>query len=169
MNNKGLTVVELIVSFALTVIVSLFLIEIVLILKDTYISVGVRSVLMNKQAIISNRMNQLFMEKTVMNAERCGDNCVKFIFDDMLEEIIYVNTKSNMISIGDYANEFPKTAILGNMTATTIHLENIAEGNYNSILKITIPIEDTLVKNYHFDVEVIYQYDNRKQDWKLTE
>ena len=66
MNNKGLTVVELVVSFVLAVVIALLLFEIVFVLKDTYILVGAKSVLLNKQAVVSNHINELFENKTII-------------------------------------------------------------------------------------------------------
>ena len=43
MNKKGMTVVELVVAFSLSTVIALFLIQVVLFLKDTYIINGVKS------------------------------------------------------------------------------------------------------------------------------
>ena len=65
MNNKGVTVVEIVVSFALTVVVGLFLLEIVLFFKDTYVTNTIKSDLAMKQSVISDRINTVLNEKTI--------------------------------------------------------------------------------------------------------
>lgn len=56
MNKKGMTVVELVVAFSLSTVIALFLIQVVLFLKDTYMINGVKSELVLKQSLISDRI-----------------------------------------------------------------------------------------------------------------
>ena len=133
MNNKGLTIVELVVSFVLSVVVSIFLLEIILILRDAYVSIGARSTLISKQSAVSDHFNKLFDDRVVIDGTTCGENCIELTFDDNRKEIIHIDTKSNTISIGDYANKFSDTVIFGDIKMYTSHVENVKEGNNNSI------------------------------------
>ena len=58
MNKKGMTVVELVVAFSLSTVIALFLIQVVLFLKDTYMINGVKSELVLKQSLISDRIKR---------------------------------------------------------------------------------------------------------------
>lgn len=68
MNNKGFTVVELLASFTLTMVIVVFLFEIVLELKDIYINSGLKTQVVNKNAIIANNLNTRFSENKVATA-----------------------------------------------------------------------------------------------------
>ena len=82
MNNKGFSTVELVVSFTLTTVIVLFLIEIIFLIKDLYVSTGVKMKLLTKQTTINKIINDDFVSKKVTLATTCGDNCFKFFFDD---------------------------------------------------------------------------------------
>lgn len=166
MNNKGLTIVELVVSFALSVVVAVFLIQIILLLKDMYISTGARSVIMNKQAILTDRMNQIFENRRVVRAEKCGDTCIRLHLDDNVDEIIAVDTKAKTISVGDYTSKLPDSVEFGTIVMKTTTIESQTD-HFNSILQIQIPIKDKIVTMQTFDINVIYQYDKRKENWSI--
>ena len=52
-SNKGITIVELVVSISILSIVVLFLFQLILSLKEVYTSSGVKTEMLNKQAIIN--------------------------------------------------------------------------------------------------------------------
>lgn len=60
LNNKGFTVVELLASFVLTMIIVVFLFEIVLELKNVYINETVRTEVINKNAVVASSINNVF-------------------------------------------------------------------------------------------------------------
>lgn len=56
MNNKGFTVVELIASFALTMIISVFLFEVLIEVKDIFVETSIKSNIIEKVGIISKNI-----------------------------------------------------------------------------------------------------------------
>ena len=56
MNNKGFTVVELIASFALTMIITVFLFEVLIEVKDIFADAGTKSAIQQKFSIISKNI-----------------------------------------------------------------------------------------------------------------
>lgn len=55
-NKKGFTVVELIASFALTMIISVFLFEVLLEVKDVFIETSIKTSIQEKVSIISKNI-----------------------------------------------------------------------------------------------------------------
>ena len=62
-NNKGLSVVELIVSFVLCILVFIFIIQVVSSVEELYLNLGIKTQLLNKQTLISEKLNNTFKEK----------------------------------------------------------------------------------------------------------
>ncbi|MEG2029002.1 MAG: hypothetical protein RR050_03885, partial [Bacilli bacterium] len=167
MNNKGMTVIELVVSFVLTIVIALFLIEIVFFLKDIYVTNGIKSEIILKQSLISDRINKIFNSKRISNISNCGDDCISVMFNDSSVETISFDKKSNKVIIGDYVNNLPNGSVIGEtVMKTTV---NDTEINcFNSLFQIYVPITNVLVKNKVFDINIVYQYDNRKENWSYN-
>ena len=58
--RNGFTTIELIITITLTLVIMGFLLEILFILKEIYVSNGIRTELLIKQALISHKINQDF-------------------------------------------------------------------------------------------------------------
>ncbi len=68
MKNKGFTVVELITSFALTMVISVFLFEVLIDVKDIFIEASIKTNIEQKLAIISkNIKNIVVVRGSVVN------------------------------------------------------------------------------------------------------
>lgn len=166
MNKKGMTIVELIVSFALTAVIAFFLTEVVLFLREAYVENGIKTELISKQTLISTKINDLFNSKRIREAKDCGDNCVEIVFDDSSIEQIYFNVNANLVSIGGYTVKLPESAKIGTITIGTTNLTN--SDKFNSIFQIFVPITSNLLKDKHFDVNIIYQYNNNTENWSYN-
>ena len=64
--NKGFTTVELLVSFTLTAVIVFFLFEILFILKDLYVDTGIKTKLLTKQAVLTEKINDDVASKNLM-------------------------------------------------------------------------------------------------------
>ena len=56
MNNKGFTVVELIASFALTMVITVFLFEVLIEVKDIFADTSTKTAIQQKASIISKNI-----------------------------------------------------------------------------------------------------------------
>ena len=72
MNNKGFTVVELLASFTLTMVITVFLFEIVMELKNVYTSSAIESEVKNTNALIARALNECVLEKGLDEAKASG-------------------------------------------------------------------------------------------------
>lgn len=59
MNNKGFTVVELIASFALTMVITVFLFEVLIEVKDIFTDTGTKTAIQQKASIISKNIRNI--------------------------------------------------------------------------------------------------------------
>jgi len=72
MNKKGFTVIELLASFALTMIIVIFLFEIVIELKDIYVETALKTDIQTKTAVISKNIKRVLPFDSV-NSINCED------------------------------------------------------------------------------------------------
>lgn len=72
MNNKGFTVVELIAAFSITMVICIFLFELLIEVKDVFVETSIKTNIEEKSAIISKNINNLFKEEG--NTVSCEGN-----------------------------------------------------------------------------------------------
>lgn len=148
MNNKGFTVVELIAAFSVTMIISVFLFELLIEVKDIFIETSLKTNIEEKTAIISKNIYNMFQEKdnsiTSYDNKRCtvNGNEIKFV--------------ENYIYIGNQKFTMPKD---GNKT---IKIENPSIINFpinstDGYIKISFNLtSDNLAKPYEYNVVFYY-------------
>lgn len=160
-NNKGFTVVELVTSFALAMVVFVFLFEIVVTLKDLYINSGYKTELLYKQAMISNKINTTLTQKKIKIAMTCGDDCLFFIFDDNTTSKLQIDKENNIFTWGDYTTKLVANSYFGDININSITATNVGNGKNDSIINIKIPIYSANITDKDFGVNIVYQYDSR--------
>lgn len=160
-NNKGFTVIELISSFVLISLIVSLLFEVLFIIKDLYTDSGIKTELLVKQAIISEKINDELNTKNIMVANKCGTNCVNFTFTDGTSSELSFNRKENTFKYGDYKTKLIDGSEYGNIDISTETILNVPTGLNDSIVKINIPIYHNIVKQQNFGINIVYQYDSR--------
>lgn len=167
MKNKGFTVVELIVSFALVMMVVIMLLQIVTIVKTLYVNAGIKTELLSKQAIMSRKINQKFNTKSIKTALRCGEGCLTFIYEDNTSSVLKIDKKNNKFTFTDneaevitYTTKLLSGSRFGDIDIRTETLVGVSDGKNNSMIYIHIPITHSLVEG-DFGINIVYQYDSR--------
>lgn len=155
MNKKGLTVVELIVSFTITITIVIFLIQIILSLTKVYNNNSLKTEILNKQSIISNKINTNFLEKKPISITECGKNCYNFIYENGETDILKIN--NNILTFGDMTEEL-KNSEIKDISLDIIYSPTLSSFNNDSIFILTIPIKSDI--NYNFDIKVLYQFNS---------
>lgn len=166
--NKGFTTVELLVSFVLVSIIVFFLFEIIFVLKDLYVSSGIKTKLLTKQAIVSEIINDDFTTLKLVYAEKCDTSdpnyskevCINFAFKDITKQLI-VDRSNNSITWGNITTALISGSEFGNIKITKENLINVKDTKtLNGILTIDIPIYHTLLDKQNFGIKVNYQYNS---------
>lgn len=161
MNKRGFTVVELIASFTLTSLVVALLFEVLFVLKDLYSNSGIKTELLAKQSLISEKINNELTSKTLMLAMKCGDSCINFVFTDGTSSELSFDRKENIFKYGNYSTKLIKGSQYGNIDISTETVLSVEEGKNDSIVKINIPIYHKLLKREDYGINIVYQYDSR--------
>lgn len=146
MNNKGFTVVELIASFALTMVIVVFLFEVLIEIKDVFIETSLKTALQEKMGIISKNINAYFDE--ISYAVSCSDNTCTL--GDNIKVIVVDNNK---VTVGNQKFNLPD-----GVSISSYELKNEGEGGERCFLKVKLNLEsDNLSKQYQYNT--VYFYD----------
>ena len=143
MNKKGFTVVELIAAFSLTMVISVFLFEILIEAKDIFIETALKTNIQEKTSIISKNIRTRVLSST--STINCSGNAC-------------TAGGSNVITVNDY------NVILGNQKIATpndgdtnIKIENVNLSADATTLKVHFELKSqNLTKPYIYNVVFYY-------------
>lgn len=168
-NNKGFSVVELIVSFSLTMIIVVILFEIIVAMKEVYEKSVTETELINRQNLMTDYIYNDLINNVLAEISVCGDNCIKFGYSDGQEKQLIWDHVFGTIKYGDYTLNLINNAFLGDSTLTFLgnnltgvkicHEEGNDWGNYNSYFTINIPINSTLLPDKDYGINILYVYE----------
>lgn len=157
--KNGFTVVELVVSFSLVMVIVIFLFQIIISLREMYVNNGIKSALLNKQAIMTQKIYDDFRSKTITSFTSCGDNCITFSFDDTSTTTLRIDKDQNLFEYGDYATKLVDGSSFGDFVVSTETVPDVSPAQYDSMIKIVIPVTNRLLEG-NFGVTAVYQYNS---------
>lgn len=159
--KKGFTTVELLVSITLVTVIVFFLIELIFVMKNIFTDSGIKTKLLAKQALISEKINYDFRNKQLLIATKCGDNCAEFLFSDGTQKMLTYDRESLELSYGNFKESLVKGSEFGNITISseTIAIANTIDTN-NGILSIHMPVSSKYFPDQDFGINVVYQYNS---------
>ena len=144
-NNKGFSIIELIVSFTICTVIMIVLFQIVLVLKDLYEKSAIKTTLLNRQNIIVNLIYSDILEKELNNVSSCGTYCITFDFTTVSKQLKY-SSSDNTISYGDYVTE-----VLGGPT-----VDKAETSIQNGVMSASMPITHKLFNNKDFGIRIVH-------------
>ena len=144
MNNKGFTVIELIASFALTMVITVFLFEVLIEVKDIFADTITKTAIQQKASIISKNIGNMF--NNVGSTVSCsGATC------NINGKTLKVDQNGKKLAISGQNFNMPDTVSIKNYT-----LNNHCEGN-NCYLYVKLTLSSgNLRKDYDYDVTYYY-------------
>lgn len=157
--NKGFTLVELLVSFAITSAICGIMMQSLFSIKERSEKTAAFTEISVAQSNIIKTIENDLNKDTLTSIVSCGTNCYTFSYETLDDKDLEINASTNTITYGDYTKVLPDAAVLG--TSVTIdfdYIDTIATGN-NSVLEIVIPITNKYNSNDN-DIKIYYQYNN---------
>lgn len=133
LNNKGFTVVELLASFILTMLIVVFLFEIVLELRNLYLNESVKTESINENAVVANAINNNLENKVVLGANCNGTSCTITHSDGTLN----ISVSGNTVTVGNQKIEYPEKASLSSVSLTNYGPVNTGGSGINAYIKIS--------------------------------
>ena len=170
-NNKGFSLVELIVSFSLTMVIVVILFEIIVTMKNLYVSSVTKTELLNKQNIFTDYIYSDIENYGLNSVFVCGDNCISFSYNNglvkNLEWSFYsdanVSQALQSLSYGDYkinliTNASFDTSLTLSNNGYTLTGVKICSNPINQYFNIQLPIKHTMFKDRDFGISLLYVY-----------
>lgn len=105
-NKKGFTVVELLASFSLTMIIVVFLFEILIELKDLYSEASVKTEIVQKQSLLVNKIRKTLDTNDLAGVTCASDTCT-FNFNDISPVVLKIDASTNTVVFNDEKTKFP--------------------------------------------------------------
>ena len=150
LNNKGFTVVELLATFTLTMVVMVFLFEVVLELKNVYIASNVETLAKNENALIASELNKQIYNKNIpiscLNNTCTLSDGKTIIFD------------SSSAKIGVKTYEMPEDTTIEHLSIGTQCTTSAPKNSENCFLKVSYEVKSPDLKNnIPFNLVLIYK------------
>ena len=149
MNNKGFTVIEVIVSFALVALISTFLFQVVLSLKTVFLMGDIKTTLLIKQGNMVEKIYNDLDNHKLTTVTECDNNevmCKKLVFDDK-DRILKLDTTNKLLIYDDYTIKLDDGITYDSM----YHV--ISSGS--NILHISLPLHHKLMQG-DFGIDIVY-------------
>lgn len=173
-NNKGFSVVELIVSFTLTMVIVVILFEIIIALKNIYENSVTKSALVSKQNNLINYIYSDINDYSLSMVGTCGNNCVQFTYENgniknLSWEYEYDDASNKQsfqkIKYGDYTTELIANSkfdlsLNASMGDITFKGAKVCYDNEDGVgyLSIKIPIYTNKFENEDFGLNIFHVF-----------
>ena len=157
-NNKGFTLIEVAVSFILVSTISIVLLQLVLSLKEVYLSGDVKTTLLNKQGIMTKYIYDDLNNKDLRSLSTCGLSCITFTYSDGTVKNLLVDPGNKTIKYGDYILQIDNSSYFGKLNVDIDETSTALTSKDDSLIKITIPVISKLLNNEDFGFHIIKTY-----------
>lgn len=168
-NKKGATVVELIVSFTLVTVISIFLFQLVISLKELYDNSVIKTELLNKQSLISNQLNSTLNSKEIATISKCGLYCLNFNYTDGATDRLVLDLTNKTFEFGTYKTDLSEDSYFANPNIAISYAATFNTYANNAMVIIDIPIYSDKIKDQNFGVKVIYQYNSNLNNLEIPD
>lgn len=153
--KKGYTIIEIITTLSITTIIVVFLLGMVVVLKDAYTEYLLVNKLRIYQANMSEAIMKDFDSKRLISTSPCEEeNCIIFNWDDEDSKVLKIS--EDIITYGDYSLKLPSGSYFGSFNVSVNEdIEN--EYGNDSYVHVLIPIYNNL-NDGDYGINLIYQY-----------
>lgn len=169
-NNKGFSVIELIVSFSLTMLVIVILFEIIVSMKELYEKSITQAELVNKQNLMTDYIYSDIYNNDLISVYPCAEdpkNCFKFTYAGNVIKELKIDNTYKTLTYGDYTIDLIKNSSFGDIKICN-QSEFSSDAVIDSYFSIEIPITNSLFPDDDFGVNVFNAYDTVDVDFSLN-
>lgn len=160
MNKRGFTLVELITTFALTTVIIILLVNVIVVIKNTYSNSDVKTQLYINQGNLSNVLNSKINNDNLISIAPCSEATFCYTFTFIDGEIINLTVSNNKIKFGKFVYEVMQESKINTPSIKITNLLVSGATKNNSFLNIRIPIESKLFPNLDFGVNLVYPFNS---------
>jgi len=156
-NNKGFTLVEMLVSFVLSMVLMIILFQLIIVLKEIYVSSGIKTELLNKQYLITNKIYSDLNNKKIRKIESCMEStiCIDFTYSDNTVKRLTADMEQKTIQYDTYKIKFSSDSYI-----EIIIVNTTSSGIGKSMFNVKIGVKNDLNKNNDFGINILYPYNS---------
>ncbi len=169
LTTLGFTVVELIVSFSLTLVIAVFLFQIIINLKNLYTNSVIKTELVNMQSLISREINSKFNNNKIVNITKCDSYCLNFIYENGDNDKLALDFVNKTIQFGSYIAKLPENSSFGSVNIDSSYSATFSKFSNDAMILINIPIYNENFNNENFGVNIVYQYNTSENNIDIPE
>lgn len=162
MNKKGFTLVEVLVSFTLISVISIFLFQLVFMLRNIYIDKSIKTELALSQANISNVINKelynAIENSNLKTIKINSDNSITFFLKDNSAKNLSVDLNAKQVSYGNYTENYLSKINLSNLEYDFFS-DNTLQNDTLFYIKISA-LYPSLEEDYGFNVVLRFDSSN---------
>lgn len=158
MNNKGMTLVELITTFALTTVIVVLLINVIVVIRNIYSKASIKSELYINQSNLSIALNSKINNDNLDSYVECTDTSFCYIFNFINGESIKLTVSDNQIKFGEVVYKLNEKTKVENPSLSVEYLDLSENSSGNNILVLKIPVICELYPNIDFGINLVYLY-----------
>ena len=157
-NNKGFTLVEMLVSFSLSMILIIILFQLIINLKDVYMSSGLKTELLNKQYLMTNKIYDDLNKLKVSNIGICTDTekCISFTYSNNTTKKLIIDETNKTLTYDNYTIKLNNNTNFG-----IIQIDTEGSNLQNKLLNIKVPIYNDIIKDTNFGINIVYPYNTQ--------
>jgi hypothetical protein len=160
MNNKGISSIELLVSFVIIAFVAIGMFKAVFDILDKIDYYQEETKVTILKGGIINSIQKDLNQRKLYGYSLCGTNCYDITYQDLTTRRFKVDTTKKTIQYGSIAEGLPKGFdFTGNIIFAITSLSSPTNRN-DSLLRIFIPISDAS-SGINSDINIVYQFDSR--------
>lgn len=155
-SKKGFTIVEVIVSFSLSFIIMVYLLNIILLVRNLYYETDLETQMIIKESSLIRQIETKNKNNDINIINSCGENCIEILYSN--GEKSELSIAENRIIFDNVATTFDENIKIENIDVQNTVVANINNTDYNikdGILKIKVPIKH---KSYGDDYSIDYVY-----------
>ena len=169
-NNKGFSILELIVSFSLTMVIMVVLFEIIVYMKELYEKSVTQTELLNRQNLITDYIYTDLASNNLVAIDGCGDNCINFIYSDERTKQLTWDLSFGSLRYDEYT-----LTLIGSSSFNKDEEYQLTYGENNKLtgvkicynsdstnayVSIKLPINNSLFPNIDFGLNIFYTYND---------
>lgn len=161
MKNRGFTTIELVVSFALISVMMLLLFELVMNIKTLYLTSGIKTELLTKQALMTRRLSDDLNNFVVTGVDECGATCYDIYYEGYTVKRLEVDIENGVFKYDGYATKLIHDSFFEAPDLSFDVVYNAPVSQYDSFFTLKLPIRHKLYDGEDFGVSSTYVYDSR--------
>ena len=155
-NNKGFSIIELLVSFVIISFLTIAMFKAVSVLSDKLFYYQHTSRLTVFKGTFMNAIQKDFTTNGLLEITTCGTNCYDIIFSAEETKRLTIDTNEKILRYDTFAERLPNDASFSG--GIIMDGETIGSGsNAMGIAQITIPISSDIYDE-NYDIDVVFQF-----------